>query len=156
MDSYYGQPPVYSYFSGCSQGGRQGHALAKLFPEAYDGIAASAPAINWNQLFVGGYYASILMNYMQVHPAPCEFNVITDSILTACDGIDGLADGVINDPSMCNFNISSVVGRSVNCTDTGTVFPVSAAAAVVAEAICRFLFLSPIPDIKDCCLLTFA
>lgn len=137
VNSYYGQPPAYSYFSGCSQGGRQGLMLAQRYPDAYNGIAASAPAINWNELLMGDYFPSLLMNELGQYPAPCEFNAITAAIISACDGNDGIIDGIITDPDACDFDIQSLVGTSINCTDTKSVTSISSIAAVVAQAACK-------------------
>ncbi|RDW88466.1 hypothetical protein BP6252_00498 [Coleophoma cylindrospora] len=82
-----GQPPTYSYISGCSQGGCQDFILAKQYLDVYDAIAASVPAINWNEFFVGDYYATMLMNVIGEHSAPCEFTAITDALLAASETV---------------------------------------------------------------------
>lgn len=90
---------------------------------------------------MGDFYGTVLMNELGVYPAPCEFDAITDAILKACDGIDGVVDGVIADPEFCDFDPNSVVGTLVNCTDTGNMVNVSNAAAYIAQAICKLLSL---------------
>lgn len=57
---YYGKDPVYSYWNGCSTGGRQGHMMAQRFPEHFDGILASCSAFNWPELQAASGYASFL------------------------------------------------------------------------------------------------
>lgn len=62
VKAFYGKPVSYSYWNGCSQGGRQGHMLAQRYPEQYDGILATAPAIQYNQIFMQWYWPQAVMN----------------------------------------------------------------------------------------------
>lgn len=57
---YYSKDPIYSYWNGCSTGGRQGHMMAQRFPEHFDGILASCSAFNWPELQAASGYASFL------------------------------------------------------------------------------------------------
>ncbi|CAI7580642.1 unnamed protein product [Penicillium glandicola] len=133
-ESAYGSKPKYSYWTGCSQGGRQGLALAQHYPEAYDGIVASAPAINWPQLSLGGYWAQFVMNQLDEYPYPCELNAVTDAALSACDSADGIVDGVISDTGSCAFDPFDLVGTQINCSDTGAQLRISAATAKIVNA----------------------
>lgn len=116
VNDFYGHPPTYSYFSGCSQGGRQGMMLAQRYPEAYDGIAASAPAINWNEMATTGYWGQVLMQQSGHFPAPCEIQAITDALIEQCDPVDGVIDGIVTDIEACNFDLLQMVGRSFFCS----------------------------------------
>ncbi|KAL6408596.1 tannase [Ilyonectria robusta] len=113
--AFYDEPARYSYFSGCSQGGRQGMALAQRYPDLFDGIAAAAPAINWNSLFVGGTYANFLMNLYGVYPPSCEIEALISAAIKACDGLDGVLDGIISDPGACDFDPVNLVGTRIEC-----------------------------------------
>ncbi len=62
--AYYGSPPRYSYWNGCSTGGRQGLMMAQRYPTQYDGIIAAAPAINWEKVLVAGYWPQLVMNQL--------------------------------------------------------------------------------------------
>jgi feruloyl esterase len=69
VKTYYGTEARYSYWNGCSTGGRQGYMLAQRFPEQYDGILATAPAIYWNELMMQLFWPQVVMNEhgMQVY-----------------------------------------------------------------------------------------
>ncbi|KAK6221682.1 hypothetical protein QIS74_04554 [Colletotrichum tabaci] len=135
INSFYGGPPVHSYFSGCSQGGRQGMMLAQRYPEAFDGIAASAPAINWSELFVGDLWANIIMNTEGIFPRACEMQAINEAVIKSCDANDGLVDGLIADPDSCDFDPLTLVGTSINCTETGKDMTISAGAAHLTQQL---------------------
>ncbi|KAK1961553.1 tannase and feruloyl esterase [Colletotrichum sublineola] len=136
IKSFYGQEPTYSYWIGCSQGGRQGLILAQRYPDLYDGIVAGAPAAS-TVLTSSMFWPQQIMNELGEYPYPCEFDAIVKAAISACDGLDGVVDGVISDADGClgAFDPFSVVGTSTACAQVdGAEKTVTEAAAVVANA----------------------
>ncbi|KAL1581788.1 hypothetical protein WHR41_09534 [Cladosporium halotolerans] len=131
-ESYYNQAPAYSYFAGCSQGGRQGNMLAQRYPEDYDGIAALAPAINWSQFFAGMFWPRQVMYELNYFPQPCEVLAWTAAATEACDKLDGLVDGVVSRPESCSFDPFSLIGTGYKCDATSMTFTTKGASLVNA------------------------
>ncbi|ETS73335.1 hypothetical protein PFICI_14940 [Pestalotiopsis fici W106-1] len=133
--SFYGKPPVYSYFSGCSQGGRQGLMLAQRYPDAYDGIAASAPANNWDEFIMNIFYPTLIMQLRGEFPPPCEFDALRTAAVAFCDPLDGVTDGIVSTLYDCPFDPMSVVGQEIQCATFGNATrQISETAALTANA----------------------
>ncbi|EFC81948.1 tannase/feruloyl esterase family alpha/beta hydrolase [Parafrankia sp. EUN1f] len=113
--SFYGQQASYSYWNGCSTGGRQGMMEAQRYPADYDGIMASAPAINWDTFVPAELWPQVVMNDLKTYPSACKFKVFTDAAIAACNQGDTVAGGLINQPETCNFDPRSLIGKVVFC-----------------------------------------
>ena len=102
---YYGKDPRYSYYNGCSVGGAQGLALARYHPDLFDGIHASAPGADHDNLIL-----SFLWNYRaEKNVLPQEaLNLVTNAVLDLCDSQDGVKDRLLTNPLDCPFRIESL------------------------------------------------
>jgi Tannase and feruloyl esterase len=109
--SYYGRHARYSYFLGCSRGGGQAMMESQLYPNDFDGIVAGAPAFNWN-----GIAAGFIRNEQALYSSGADEPVVTPDnrallqklILERCDELDGVRDGVLDDPRRCDFRLSDL------------------------------------------------
>jgi feruloyl esterase len=117
-EAMYGAAPKYSYFNGCSTGGRQGLMEAQRYPQDYNGIVSAAPAINWPKLLMQLMWGTVQeMAAGNVVPA-CKLAAATTAAIAACDAIDGVKDGVIEDPDRCHYDPKELIGTSAG--DCGT------------------------------------
>ena len=110
--AFYGTAPRRAYFNGCSTGGRQGLSEAQRYPDDYDGIVSGAPAINWTKLHPEQLWGSLVMLEAKNFLPMCKFNAATAEAVAACDQIDGVKDGVIDDPTRCTYDPKALVGTS--------------------------------------------
>ncbi|EON68639.1 hypothetical protein W97_07897 [Coniosporium apollinis CBS 100218] len=131
-ESFYGTAPQYSYWNGCSTGGRQGLMEAQRYANDYDGILATAPAINWHKFVTAEIWPQVVMHELGVYPDQCEFNAITAAAIEACDPLDGVTDSIIAATGLCNFDPHTLVGQPFTCDTDGTQRTYSSAAATIA------------------------
>lgn len=129
----YTHAAAYSYFNGCSTGGRQGYMEAQQYPTDFNGINADAPAVNWNQFEVATLWPQVVMNETRTYPTSCEFNAFNAAAVKACDKLDGVVDGLISDPNRCDFDPRRLIGAKVACD--GKTYTVTAADADVVRKI---------------------
>ena len=105
IHAFYGEGPRRSYFSSCSNGGRQALMEAQRFPEDYDGIIAGAPANFWTHLLTqAGWDIQATMLDPASYIATSKLAALESATLAACDARDGVKDGVIDDPTKCHFD----------------------------------------------------
>ncbi|GME32449.1 Feruloyl esterase b [Neofusicoccum parvum] len=137
--AYYGSQIKYSYYSGCSTGGRQGIRSAQLYPEDFDGILAGAPA--WWTTHLQTWTAKMGTYNLPLNGSnridPSLFSIIGAEVLKQCDAQDGLADNIISDPLRCNFNAEALL-----CTPTSN----SSACLTPAQLDTLYKVYSPYVD----------
>lgn len=108
---------VYTYYEGCSDGGREGMSQVQRWGEEYDGAITGAPAFRFGQQQVHHVYPSAVEHTQDYYPPPCELDKIVNATIAACDPLDGRTDGVISRTDLCKlrFNLTSIIGESYHC-----------------------------------------
>ena len=114
VEAFYGKPPARSYFEGCSAGGRQGMMEAQRYPADYDGILAGSPGINVPQVALAHVWRHVVMQEAGNDVSVCKFAAASAAAVTSCDTLDGVRDGVLENPALCRFDPRTLVGTVVN------------------------------------------
>ncbi|HRO61838.1 MAG TPA: tannase/feruloyl esterase family alpha/beta hydrolase, partial [Burkholderiaceae bacterium] len=121
LETFYDRPPEYSYFVGCSNGGRQAMMASQRFPEHFDGIVAGNPGFNLPRAGIAEAWdsqqfasAARAIDASQVDPqghplirfgfSPSDLQLVADDILAVCDKLDGVEDGIVGDFAPCNYD----------------------------------------------------
>jgi len=118
---YYGRPPKYSYFSGCSDGGREALIEVQRYPNDFDGITAGAPAMNFitQNTFYHGWNARVNTDSSgRAILTADKLPILHAAVIAACDAADGLKDGLISDPRACHFDPAAVQCKAGISPDT--------------------------------------
>ncbi len=101
----YGTGPKYSYWNGCSTGGRQALTEAQRFPADYDGIIAGAAAIHTTHLQGAQVWTAQVAHKDDAgYIPPAKYAILHAAVLAACDELDGVKDGVLENPVKCHFD----------------------------------------------------
>jgi hypothetical protein len=100
--AYYGKPVSRAYWNSCSNGGRQGLIEAQRFPQDFDGIVADSPWVDQTGFTIGAMWNQKALSAAPVTPA--KLAMVGAKVMEKCDVIDGLKDGLIDDPRKCSFD----------------------------------------------------
>jgi Tannase and feruloyl esterase len=136
--AHYDARPAKSYFSSCSTGGRQGLIEAQRYPDDFDGIVAGDAS--WDQMRL--YAARVALNvFVNREPAavipPGKYSMIHDAVLQACDAMDGVKDGVIENPARCSFDFATLTCAGDDRADCLTKAQVETAKAMASPIVDR-------------------
>jgi hypothetical protein len=101
LERVYRERPRYTYFIGTSQGGREALTVAQRYPADYDGIAANVPIVGFSTLMLAPGLIRIHEKPAANWVTPAKVNAIRGEFMRQCDGLDGLADGLINNYVAC-------------------------------------------------------
>jgi len=115
----------HSYYTGCSDGGREGMVEATRFPDDFDGVIAGDPFFDIRGETLGGYKdAKGLLRSNQSYIPPALLAVVDAAIYANCDAADGVVDGLIQNPAKCSFNpamLQCKAGTTSNCLNPDQV-----------------------------------
>lgn len=112
----FGAPPLRSYFEGCSNGGREGLMTALRFPTMFDGVIAKAPA-NFVASIEAYERTARLLATPGGNLSGAKLSLVSSSLMSACDALDGARDGVISNVAACSYDVSKL--RCASGADEG-------------------------------------
>jgi feruloyl esterase len=128
--AYYGWAPKFSYWNRCSTGGRQALAEAQRFPADYDGIVAGAPALFLTHMQAASVWkAQALRKNPGALVPPSKLLLIYNAVLAACAARDGVKDGLLEDPRLCDFDPKTLQCNGKESTDCLTAAQVTVVRA---------------------------
>ena len=134
--AFYGREAKYSYWNGCSAGGKQALKEAQRFPDDYDGIIAGAPGNNWTGRAIYSMWVAQALHGDEASYIPREkYPMIHNAVLEACDALDGVRDGLLEDPTRCHFDPKVLECKNGDGPACLTALQVEAARKIYSGAI---------------------
>jgi hypothetical protein len=133
VKAFYGKDAGHAYFTACSDGGREALMEAQRFPADYDGILAGAPAYNWTALVSSGTQDEHVLRASAASDIPVsKLPAIGAAVRAACDGLDGVKDGILNDPRACRFEPETLLCKQGDAADCLTAQQVTSLKEIYA------------------------
>ncbi|HWF09885.1 MAG TPA: tannase/feruloyl esterase family alpha/beta hydrolase [Bryobacteraceae bacterium] len=126
LSAFYNAPPAHAYFNGCSQGGHEALVEAQRYPADFDGIVAGDPANNWTHHYIGGHLWNALAVDGDGYLPAAKVKILADAVNEQCDALDGVKDGVLNDPRRCRFNPATLLCKGSDTSQCLTTAQVTA------------------------------
>jgi feruloyl esterase len=133
LAAHYGNGPKYSYWNACSTGGRQGLVAAEYYPNDFDGLAVGDPANPMTRLQANSIWINLALNKDEASFIPtAKWTMIHEAVMNACDAVDGLKDGLIENPMACKFDIKTLECKNGDAADCLTAAQIDALSKVVS------------------------
>jgi tannase/feruloyl esterase len=134
--AHYSTGPKFSYWNGCSAGGRQALKEAQRFPSDFNGIVAGAPGLDWTGRAAQAVRVSKSLETADGARLPqAQRELLHRAVVDACDGLDGVKDGLIENPKHCAFDPGVLQCKSAG--DSVCLTPAQVATA-------RLMYSSPL------------
>jgi feruloyl esterase len=125
-----------AYFNGCSAGGRQGLKASQKYPDDFDGIVAGAPAVDTTGRATFAIWIAQQQHRSPESYIPAEkYPAIHESMLKACDALDGVTDGVVENPRACSFDPKAIECKAGDSNSCLTAPQVETARAMYKPAV---------------------
>lgn len=135
IGEYYRASPAHTYFMGCSNGGREAMLAAQRYPLDFDGVVACNPGFHLSRAAIGEAWDT--QNFLKIAPKDAQgrpilskafsqhdLDLVTRGVLQACDGLDGIKDGIINNYPACHFDpkvLQCKAGQQQDCLSEAKV-----------------------------------
>ena len=133
--AFYDKSAKYSYWNGCSSGGKQGLKEAQRYPNDYDGIIAGAPANYWTHLTAATMWVGAATHKDEASfIPPAKYKMMHEAAIKTCDAVDGLKDGLIDDPRRCHFDPKVLECQGADAPTCLTASQVEAAKKIYGPA----------------------
>jgi feruloyl esterase len=130
INAFYGSAPKYSYWNGCSAGGRQAMKEAQMYPGDFNGIIAGSPGLDWSGRTAQAVRIAQALQNEEARLSAVQLPLLHGAVIQACDALDGVKDGLIENPVACKFDPAVL-----QCKSAGAANCLSAAQVETARMI---------------------
>ena len=137
VNAFYGGAPKYSYWNGCSAGGRQAMKEAEMFPADFDGIIAGSPGLDWSGRSAQAVRIAQILENEAARLTQTHLQALHAAVVAACDANDGLKDGLISNPASCRFDPKTIQCKNGDAPDCLSAAQVETVKAIYSPLMSR-------------------